>query len=600
MHPTHVTIDKLKLDDKANVRKTGRGADAAFIANISAKGILVPLTVRPNGDGYLVTNGGKRLSALQEIVKRKGVIALKGGNSVLAAEYEIPIHVRDENDADARDTSLAANIITAPMHPVDRYEAFAQRIKDGATPEQLQTDYAMTKLQVEQVLALGGLNQKIRDAWKAGEISAEVAQAFTIERDQKEQLRAFDKLSKTRSLSTFAIRRELKNDDRVAGALLELVGIEEYVKRGGKVTRDLFGSNHRVSDAKLLKKMVDEKIKQKLDELVKQGWSWAETEEAIGRVYSWERIHKRGEPTDAERAEINRLKGEVQEARALDKYALEDELLDKVRAIEDAINNRAFSDKDKKRSGCIVSLENGQLRIEYGYVKPEVKKAEVAQKKAKEKKKAEKSGKAPEPAGITNALALRISTAMTEAAADTLAEQPDLALAVLVAALGSSDCAIKLSTNGAVESDLPIDGDFHRELVKARKLNQKQLLERLAGYTASMIDMRGHSGESLPYGPKSEGNPDDAALLEALDQEELYGNLGERFDREDYFNSVSKDTLLAAIQEGVNKDEARKIASKPKAEIAAFAIDNVHQDWFPPELRTKFYEGPGAKKRKAA
>lgn len=123
----HVPLITLAVDQVANVRKTGRGAEPLFVASIRAKGIIEPLTVRKNGDGYKVVNGGKRLAALQ-------FMATSGGTAAgvpVDDNYPVPVIVRDEDDREARDTSLITNVVRAGMHPVDEYEAFAALVADG-------------------------------------------------------------------------------------------------------------------------------------------------------------------------------------------------------------------------------------------------------------------------------------------------------------------------------------------------------------------------------------------------------------------------------------------------------------------------------------
>src|SRR4051812_6037465 len=87
-----IALSQLRLDP-VNVRKTGRGPDRTFIASLSRPGgVITPFIVRPNGSGYLVTDGGKRLEALQALAE-KGTIA---------ADYPVPCIVADATDAEAR------------------------------------------------------------------------------------------------------------------------------------------------------------------------------------------------------------------------------------------------------------------------------------------------------------------------------------------------------------------------------------------------------------------------------------------------------------------------------------------------------------------
>jgi ParB family chromosome partitioning protein len=119
----------------------------------------------------------------------------------------------------------------------------------------------MAEKQVRQALALGRLSPKIRQAWREGEIKAEVAQAFTLGLDHKTQ----DKLSRSwrrNDLDRHSIRAELgvkPNED--IGVLVNFVGMDAYRARGGHVTEDLFKEQHIVSDDVLLKAMVGERLR---------------------------------------------------------------------------------------------------------------------------------------------------------------------------------------------------------------------------------------------------------------------------------------------------------------------------------------------------
>jgi len=61
-------LSDLKIDP-ANVRQTDKAPDEGLLASIRAKGLIVPLAVRKNGEGYYVTDGGKRLAALHVLAR---------------------------------------------------------------------------------------------------------------------------------------------------------------------------------------------------------------------------------------------------------------------------------------------------------------------------------------------------------------------------------------------------------------------------------------------------------------------------------------------------------------------------------------------------
>ena len=91
---TEVPLSQLK-SDPANVRKTDLEPTKGFVASIREQGVLEALTVRPNGEGYLVTNGGKRLAALNVLLKDKSI----------APDHPVPCVVREIDDKAARNIS---------------------------------------------------------------------------------------------------------------------------------------------------------------------------------------------------------------------------------------------------------------------------------------------------------------------------------------------------------------------------------------------------------------------------------------------------------------------------------------------------------------
>ena len=123
----------------------------------------------------------------------------------------------------------------------------------------------------------------MRDAWRKGEIKARAARAFTLAPDHQAQDKLLADLKDDAEtgrgpdladVDDSEIKEMLKIGDDNSGTLVEFVGIDAYVKRGGKVTRDLFGTDHKVSDPKLAKAMAAERLKAECEKLVKAGWNY--------------------------------------------------------------------------------------------------------------------------------------------------------------------------------------------------------------------------------------------------------------------------------------------------------------------------------------
>lgn len=593
-----VELSKLAIDPKANVRASAKpGHEPQFAASIRAKGILEPLIVRPNGgEKYLVVNGGKRLSALQ-FLKDKGETA---AGVPVTADYEVPISVRAENDADARETSLMTNIIRADMHPVEVYRAFDDMVRGGKKAKDIGLQYAMTTKQVDQSLALGRLSDKILDAWLANDIDADVAQAFTLCPDKKSQESIFAKLSKSEDrIAGSDVKDLLKIGYENPGRLVNAVGVEAYEKRGGKVTKDLFGPDHIVSNAKLAKAMSIELVEAKCKELVANGWAFAESLDAVTASYNYGRIQVSSPATEDEQKRLDELSTIAENwDRPEDER---DKAEDEAERLQAAIDERGYTRDQMSKAGCFVSIDRtGNLKIEYGRVKPEERKKVAAQERAKTKPKTKSKGPAEDPA-ISSALAHKLSSAATEAAAEAIKADPELALTFTIAALlsnaGDGVC-IKHSGRGTRmnEERGQRDISFEATYLRVSKLAQKAQLTLLAELVGLSFDFQTWNNEMRTFEKDGEGY----IAGNAIDAKDLNTALRKKFDATEYFNSVPKALCLTAITEAVNADEARKVSGKPKGEIAKFAITNVPKTgWLPPELRCARYDGPKGKAKPA-
>ncbi|MBZ0147516.1 MAG: ParB/RepB/Spo0J family partition protein, partial [Pseudorhodoplanes sp.] len=154
-----------------NVRKTG-AADGieALASSIAAHGILQSLVVRKaKGGKYQIIAGRRRYLALKSLV----------ASGVMRKDQAIPCTVA-QADVAAQELSLAENVIRAPMHPADQFEAFRDIIEAGATASDVAARFGIQEALVTRRLKLGRLSPVILDAYRAGEITLDEAEAFTL------------------------------------------------------------------------------------------------------------------------------------------------------------------------------------------------------------------------------------------------------------------------------------------------------------------------------------------------------------------------------------------------------------------------------------
>ncbi|ODM71701.1 ParB/RepB/Spo0J family partition protein [Bradyrhizobium elkanii] len=609
-----IPLNKLKFGHQdgegINARVAGRDARIAELAaNIFANrspenptGLIENLIVKQvDGDSYAVANGNRRLAALHMI-------------EAPGSEMLIGCTLHQVDATKAFEFSLATAITAEQLHPVDQYEAFAKLEERGKTNEEIAQQYGMSEKQVKQALALGRLSPTIRDAWRSGEIKAEVAQTFTLAADHKSQDRLYKKLSKENDLDRHSIRAELgvKGNEDI-GALVSFVGIEAYRLRGGAVSEDLFREQHIVSDDVLLKAMVGERLAKECDRLVvEQGWQWAAVEDDLPKSWrSWPttRVDVTKFFTTEEAAEAKRLAKLGEDIQNADEYDFEAErkVDDEISRLEASVLPRAFTDKQKAKLGCMVSVDDdGRLEVQYGISRPPAAtKSEAAARPPTAGEPPEivppskKAAKASEP-DLSQALIQRLSVQLTMAAETALIQDQDLAISVLLAKFASNmNCdGVQVSVSGLGASKLDLLGSkkFADNLELARALKPAERIELLVLVAGAALNFQRFSSADDNL---LKGNP--GLICDAIKPAAMNAALRGAFDAKDYFGSVPKALCLAAIKEVLGADIARQQEKNKGAEITAFASANIPSTgWLPPQLRIKGYDGPPVKTAKAA
>ena len=170
----------------ANMRGKGKDPDVAdLMPSIRARGVLVPLLVRPNcTDGHFeIVAGRRRFTAV-------GAVAREGG-----AVRPIPCAILDEgDDADALEASMLENLARVQPDEVSQWEAFVALVKAGRSVEEVADSFGFEPRAVKRILALGNLLPRIRTLYRGGEIDAGTVRHLTLasKSQQKAWLALFD------------------------------------------------------------------------------------------------------------------------------------------------------------------------------------------------------------------------------------------------------------------------------------------------------------------------------------------------------------------------------------------------------------------------
>ena len=333
-----IPLSQLELSPD-NVRKTPADASAftELKASIAAHGLLENLIARamePGPDGptrYAVIAGGRRLAAMQ-------ALAAEGA---LGEDHPVPCRMIGAIVA-AEEVSLAENSVRAAMHPADQVEAFRRLADAGSTAAAIAARFGVSERTVEKRLRLGNAAPVLLEAYRAGEIDLETLMAFAVTTDQARQSAVWETVGQQGYRPGAWQIKRLLTEDRVSAtsAIARFVGIEAYEAAGGRIDRDLFAEEDErgiwFDDPDLLNKLAIDSLQVAARELETR-WKWAEARldvdwsatAAFGRVRP-----QPAEPTDGEKAEIERLRTRNDELANMDDEDWTEELVEEADANE--------------------------------------------------------------------------------------------------------------------------------------------------------------------------------------------------------------------------------------------------------------------------
>ena len=246
----------------------------------------------------------------------------------------------------------------------------------------------MTERVVEQRLRLGNAAPELLDAYRADAIDLETLKAFAVTTDHERQRSVWEQVSaQGYRPSAWQVKRMLTEERVPAGsAMARFVGVDAYEAAGGPVLRDLFADEHEngvwLENPALLIELATKKLEAAADELSTR-WKWAEAMADVdwSATARFGRIHPEpGEPTDAEKAEIERLRTRHDELANMDDDEWTEALVEEAESIEarlDAIEaevdpRATFRPEDFAIAGCIATIgRDGTLQVIQGLVKPD-------------------------------------------------------------------------------------------------------------------------------------------------------------------------------------------------------------------------------------
>src|SRR5436309_4067465 len=111
---TMVPLAKIKTLEGFNPRSDfGDEQMSELVASVKRHGIITPLTLAPDGDGFVIVAGERRYRAAKA-----------------AKLTEVPAQVREADGGEALTLAVAENVIRADLTPVEEAEAYRRLIEE--------------------------------------------------------------------------------------------------------------------------------------------------------------------------------------------------------------------------------------------------------------------------------------------------------------------------------------------------------------------------------------------------------------------------------------------------------------------------------------
>ncbi len=172
----HIPLSELTVS-KLNVRRHGAKEIDSLAASIAALGIIQPLLVRGDGDGYEIVAGRRRYLAAKKL----------DADGAPDTDKLPCVLLEADDDATAIEASLAENVERLPMDDLEQYEAFAALRKKGLGEADIAAHFGISEQIVKRRLAIANLHPDIRRLYRAGDIDTQTLQLLTLATKERQK-----------------------------------------------------------------------------------------------------------------------------------------------------------------------------------------------------------------------------------------------------------------------------------------------------------------------------------------------------------------------------------------------------------------------------
>jgi ParB family transcriptional regulator, chromosome partitioning protein len=257
----HIALDRLSISP-ANMRSGKKPPDiSGILPSIRARGIIMPLLVRPNGSDttFEIVAGSRRFLAAQVVANENGV-----------AE-PLPCAIMEAgDDAAALEASLIENLARLAPDEVTQWESFTRLVKQGRTPDEISMTFGMPELTVKRILALGNLLPRIRQLYRAEEIDATSVRHLTLatKAQQKTWLALYDDPN-----ASIPKGHQLKAWLFGGASVSTSVALFDLKTYQGRIVKDLFEKDGYFGEVREFEEAQRAAIEERKAAYIADGWS---------------------------------------------------------------------------------------------------------------------------------------------------------------------------------------------------------------------------------------------------------------------------------------------------------------------------------------
>jgi ParB family chromosome partitioning protein len=256
-----IDLGKLSIS-KTNMRYAKKAPDVAdILPTVRARGVLVPLIVRPNcAEGaFEIVAGARRFTAATIIANEKG-------------EAEpLPCAILEEgDDAAALEASLIENVARRDADEVTQWVTYTRLVREGRSIADISDTFGMPEAMVKRILALGNLLPRIRSLYAKEKISAGTVRHLTMA--SKSQQRAW--LALFDDPQAYCPQgQQLKNWLFGGGAISAAHALFDVEASGLAIIADLFGDERYFADSDAFWTAQLAAIEERRARFLDAGWS---------------------------------------------------------------------------------------------------------------------------------------------------------------------------------------------------------------------------------------------------------------------------------------------------------------------------------------